>query len=717
MKLLSIPLLSVAFAAATQVFMANANDNVITRLAQAEKSETAKPTLSSTASPGLGVDTHNFDASIRPHDNFYRSINGSWLQNTEIPADKSNYGAFTELADKAEADQRAIIEVAAQAYLDIGNLAVTATGESKANATQQSPELAKIGRFYASFMNVKRVEHLGLQPLQQKLKAIQVLRTPEDLVSYIGANQRIGVAKPIAYYINQDARHSTEYIGYLAQNGLGLPDRDYYLEESERFKNVRAKYVEYVETLLALAGDSDAKAKAASVMALETRFAEASWTNIQNRDREKKYNKFTIENVQKFMPNFAWLRFLETAGVANSERIIISQPSYMQAVVLALRDVPVSEWQAYFKFHLLDEYAPYLNAEFVATHFDFHGKTLSGTEENRPRWKRGVQVVNAAMGEAVGKIYVERHFSPEAKARMDELVANLSKAFAISIDRLDWMSAETKKEAHDKLALFTPKIGYPKKWKNYSTLPVDEKDLVGNVLRSNALEYRRMVGKLGKPVDRDEWFMTPQTVNAYYNPSMNEVVFPAAILQPPFFNVDADDAVNYGAIVAVIGHEFSHGFDDQGSKSDGVGDLRDWWTESDKEEFKKRAQGLIAQYDAYSPLEEAHVKGELTLGENIADLAGLTMAHRAYKLSLDGVAPPVIDGFSGDQRFFMGWAQVWRRKYREEELRKRLLTDPHAPSEYRVNGVLPNMPQFYEAYNLKEEDGMYLLPDKRLSIW
>ncbi|MGI9294432.1 MAG: M13 family metallopeptidase [Pseudomonadales bacterium] len=717
MKLLSMPLVLVACAAATHTSIAQINNNALNRLAQSEQSETAKPASMNTASPRLGVDTNNFDTSVRPQDNFYQSINGSWLQNTEIPADKSNYGAFTELADKAEADQRAIIEEAAHKYLDIGNRTTVPAGGPQAKAAQQSPEFAKIGRFYASFMNVKRIEHLGLQPLQEKLKAIQALRSAENIVSYIGANQRIGVAKPVAYYINQDARHSTEYIGYLAQNGLGLPDRDYYLEESERFKSVRAKYVEYIETLLGFAGEADAKAKAARIVALETRFAEASWTNIQNRDREKKYNKFTIENVQKFMPDFAWLSFLDAAGVADSERIIVSQPSYMQAVVVALRDVPISGWQAYFKFHLLDEYAPYLNAEFVATHFDFHGKTLSGTEENRPRWKRGVRVVNAAMGEAVGKIYVKRHFSSAAKARMDELVANLSKAFAISIDRLDWMSAETKKEAHDKLALFTPKIGYPKKWKNYSTLPVDENDLVGNILRSNALEYRRMVSKLGKPVDRDEWFMTPPTVTAYYNPSMNEVVFPAAILQPPFFNIDADDAVNYGAIGAVIGHEFSHGFDDQGSKSDGMGDLRDWWTASDKEEFKKRAQGLIAQYDAYTPLDNAHVKGELTLGENIADLAGLTMAHRAYKLSLDGILPPMIDGFSGDQRFFMGWAQVWRRKYREEELRKRLLTDPHAPSEYRVNGVLPNMPQFYEAYNLKEEDGMYMLPDKRLSIW
>ena len=704
MKLLSLPLALVACIAAPHASLAQTS------------SLTAQP-ATATASPRLGVNTKNFDPQVRPQDNFYEAINGSWLRNTKIPADKSNYGAFAELADQADADQRAIIEEAAQAYMDIEPRSPAPASKAAVSKAKHSAEFVKVGKFYASFMDVKHVEQLGLKPLAEKLKVIDELDSVDDLVRYIGANQQDGIAKPIAYYVNQDARHSTKYIGYLAQNGLGLPDRDYYLEDSKRFTNVREKYAEYVATLLSFAGEKQATAAAASIVALETRLARASWTNIENRDREKKYNKFTIANVQKFMPDFAWQRFLDAAGVADSERIIVSQPSYMRAVVRALREVPLNVWQDYFKFHLLDAFAPYLNAELVATHFDFHGKTLSGTEENRPRWKRGVQAVNAAMGEAIGKIYVERHFSPEAKARMDELVANLSKAFAISIDQLGWMSAETKQAAHEKLALFTPKIGYPNKWKNYSTLPVDEQDLVGNVQRANSLEYRRMISKLGKPVDRDEWFMTPQTVNAYYNPSMNEVVFPAAILQPPFFNVDADDAVNYGAIVAVIGHEFSHGFDDQGSKSDGVGDLRDWWNESDKQEFKQRAQGLVAQYDAYAPFADANVKGELTLGENIADLAGLTMAHRAYRLSLDGVAAPKIDGFTGDQRFFMGWAQVWRRKYRDEELRKRLMTDPHAPSEYRVNGVLPNMPQFYGAYNVKEDDDMYLPPAKRLSIW
>ncbi len=707
MKLLFLPLVLVAFIAAPYALLAQA--------AETAQNSASRATLK--ASPRLGININNFDAKIRPQDNFYEAINGSWLKNTEVPSDKADYGSFAELADQAEADQRAIIEEAAQAYMDndAGMAAINSSAGTK--TAVNSAEFDKIGKFYASFMDVKRVEHLGLKPLQEKLKAIEALSSVADLARYIGANQRQGIARPVAYYVNQDARHSTDYIGYLAQNGLGLPDRDYYLEDGERFTGVRAKYVDYIRTLLALTGDKQAQTAATNVMALETRLAEASWTNIENRDREKKYNKFTIANVKKFMPDFDWQRFLDAASVADSERIIISQPSYMRALVRALGDLPLSDWQAYFKFHLLDTFAPYLNAEFVAVHFDFHGRTLSGTEENRPRWKRGVQAVNSAMGEAIGKIYVARHFSPEAKARMDELVANLNKAFAISIDQLGWMSAATKTAAHEKLAQFTPKIGYPKKWKNYSTLPVDENDLVGNVQRANALEYRRMVSKLGKPVDRDEWFMTPQTVNAYYNPSMNEVVFPAAILQPPFFNVDADDAVNYGAIVAVIGHEFSHGFDDQGSKSDGVGDLRDWWTESDKQEFKKRAQGLIFQYDAYAPFADANVKGELTLGENIADLAGLTMAHRAYRLSLDGVAAPKIDGFTGDQRFFMGWAQVWRRKYREQELRKRLLTDTHAPSEYRVNGVLPNMSQFYGAFNVKESDRMYLAPDKRVSIW
>lgn len=678
---------------------------------------------------GLGIETENFDASVAPQDNFYQYVNGKWLENTAIPADKSNYGAFTELQDKAEADQRTIIEEAAapwladeQAMPDEPDTAAEAIARAKQaeeedKSAPNDTEAAKIGKFYASFMNTPAVEEKGIEPLKPELDRIGALKTPAELSTYTGYSQKLGVARPFVLFVNQDAKNSLAYIGYAYQNGLGLPDRDYYSDEGERFAQIRAAYLDYIKRLLSLAGHDNAEAEAKTVMDLETRLAAASWTQIANRDAEKTYNKYTIENAQKLTPGFDWGRFTKAADVADVEEVIVSQPSYFEALGKTLQEVPVDAWRSYFTFHLLDTYAPYLSEPFVTANFDFRGRVLSGTEENQERWKRGVQAANAVLGDAIGKLYVKKHFKPEAKARMDEMVKNLHRAFETSISKLDWMSDETRQEAEAKLAKLNPKIGYPSKWDDYSKLAVAEDDLAGNMLRSGAVEYQRQIDKLGSPVDREEWFMTPQTVNAYYNANLNEVVFPAAILQPPFFNVEADDAVNYGAIGAVIGHELSHGFDDQGSKSDGDGNLRNWWTPEDLAEFKKRTQGLVAQYDAFSPLKGMNVKGALTLGENIGDLSGLTMAYRAYELSLDGGEEPVIEGFTGDQRFFMGWAQVWRRKYRDDELRQRLLTDPHSPSEYRVNGVLPNMPQFYKAFDVQPDDGMYLPPDRRISLW
>jgi len=678
---------------------------------------------------GLGIEVENFDASVAPQDNFYLYINGKWLENTAIPADKSNYGAFTELQDQAEASQREIIETAAAPYMQDEQAAADepqTAAEAIARAEQAEDESesaaddddeAKIGKFYASFMNTTAVEEKGLEPLQAELEKIAALKTPADVAAYAGYSQQLGVARPFVLFVNQDAKNSLAYIGYAYQNGLGLPDRDYYTDPGERFAQIRADYLAYIERLLSMAGHETAAAGAKTIMELETRLADASWTQIANRDRDKTYNKHTIESAKALAPGFDWERFNESAGVADVEEIIVSQPSYFEALGKTAQDVPIGDWQTYFTFHLLDTYAPYLSEPFVTANFEFRSRTLSGIEENQPRWKRGVQAANAVLGDAIGKLYVKEHFKPEAKARMDEMVENLRRAFEMSIAELEWMSDETKQEAQAKLAKFTPKIGYPTKWDDYSKLAVADDDLAGNMLRSNAVEYHRMIDKLGNPVDREEWFMTPQTVNAYYNSGMNEIVFPAAILQPPFFNVEADDAVNYGGIGAVIGHEFSHGFDDQGSKSDGDGNLRNWWTPEDLEEFKKRSQGLVAQYDAFAPIDGMNVQGELTLGENIGDLAGLTMAHRAWKLSLEGGEAPVIEGFTGDQRFFMGWAQVWRRKYRDDELRQRLLTDPHSPSEYRVNGVLPNMPQFQDAFDVLPEQGMYLPPEERVSIW
>ncbi len=647
---------------------------------------------------GLGFDTETFNMGVRPQDDFYRYVNGTWLETTDIPADKSNFGAFTQLADQAEIDLRTIIEKAAMAeYRPAGS------------------EVQKVGDLYRSYMDSTRVEDLGLTPLEGELARVDAIASHEDLIRYIGYNQRIGVTDPFSMFVGQDAKNATEYILFASQSGLGLPDRDYYF--SNNFAEVRDKYTAYIATMYDLAEWENGEAAAATIFDLEQRLAEHHWTRVQNRDRDATYNKYTFDEANALTPNLDWGLLLEAADATTAEAIIIRQPSYFEAVNTALAEVPLDAWKTYFQFKVLNGAASMLPQPFVDANFDFYSRTLSGIEAQRPRWKRAVSATNGTLGEMVGKLYVEEHFSPDAKTRMDEMIANLRTAFRQSIDGLEWMSPETRAQAQEKLQKFTPKIGYPEKWKDYEALEVDENDLFGNIRRSREVEYARNLNKLGNPVDRTEWFMTPQTVNAYYSPSMNEIVFPAAILQPPFFNVEADDAVNYGAIGAVIGHEFSHGFDDQGRKSDGDGNLRDWWTEEDADEFKTRAQGLIDQYAAFSPLDGLNVNGELTLGENIGDLAGLTMAYRAYQLSLNGEEAPVIDGFTGDQRFFIGWAQVWRRKYRDDELKRRLITDPHSPSEYRTNGIVANMPEFYAAFNVQPGDPMHRNDEERVKIW
>ncbi|HEX7070403.1 MAG TPA: M13 family metallopeptidase, partial [Rhodothermales bacterium] len=572
----------------------------------------------------------------------------------------------------------------------------------------------KVGDFYRSFMDSAAVEARGVQPIQADLAIIDAIKDTDDLARYIASLHAQGTAAPFDFYIDQDKKNATVYYVYLTQTGLGLPNREYYFDE--QFEEAREKYLWYVTTLHELAGLEGGDAAAQTLMAVETRLARNHWTPVQNRDRDATYNKVAIADLDELAPGFAWDAWVSTVAL-GVDSVIVRQPSYLTAVGEAMTDVSIDDWKTYFRHRLLSSAAPFLPQAFVDARFEMYGRTLSGAESDRPRWKRAVAATETALGEVLGRLYVERHFKPESKRRMDELVENLRKAFEVSIGELDWMTDATKGQALDKLAKFQPKIGYPNVWKDYSALEVRPDDLFGNMRRSYAVEYKREVGKLGKPIDREEWLMTPQTVNAYYNPSMNEVVFPAAILQPPFFNPEADDAANYGAIGGVIGHEFSHGFDDQGRKSDGDGNLRDWWTESDAAEFQERAQGLVAQYDAYSPIEGMNVNGELTLGENIGDLAGLTIAYKAYRLSLNGEEPPVIDGLTGDQRFFMGWAQVWRALYREENLKERLVTDPHSPNQYRVNGIVSNVPAFYEAFDVQEGDGMYISPEKRVKIW
>ena len=648
-----------------------------------------------------GIVLGNLDRSVRPQDDFFRFVNGHWLTNTEIPADRSNYGAFTLLEEGAERSLRSILDEAAKQPGEPGS------------------DRQKIGDFYASFMDEAAIETRGLEPLKDELTRIDQIASRQDLARYMGEAQRLGVAHPFAFFISINKKKSSEYIPTVYQSGLGMPDRDYYLSNDQRMKDIREKYLAYVKDLLAVAETPNAEELAKRIVALETRFAKAHWTRVQNRDAEKTFNPLELDALAKLTPSIDWREFLigVVAPIEKVPTLNVTQPSYFQALDEAVEDVALEDWRAYFRYKMLDTYAPDLPQRFVQLHFEFKDRTVSGVQELKPRWKRGVDTVEAAVGDVVGKVYVERNFSAEAKQRMDLLVANLKRAFAQGIDELEWMTAETKQKAHAKLAAFTTKIGYPEKWRDWSKLEVRRDDLIGNEQRALAVTLDRDIAKLGGPIDRTEWFMTPQTVNAYYSATMNEIVFPAAILQPPFFNVAADDAVNYGAIGAVIGHEISHGFDDQGRRYDGSGNLNDWWAKEDNAEFTRRAKKLGAQYQAVSPLPGLNVNSDLTMGENIADVAGLAMAYRAYRLALGDQQAPVIDGFTGDQRFFIGWAQVWARKYREDELRRRLLTDSHSPSEYRTNVVVSNLPTFIEAFEVKPTDKMHRPEKERVRIW
>ena len=646
-----------------------------------------------------GIDKSNFDNSVRPQDDIYQYVNGTWLANNEIPADKSGYSSFTELSDLSEARVKAIIDGAAAGMGD------------------QSPELKKIGDLYNSFMNTELIEELGITPLAGELAYIQKISSYDDLIGLFIRYQKVGVKMPIGLFIDQDSKETTRYTVFASQSGLGLPNRDYYLKEDDRFKDFRTKYVEHLERVFTFAGESDSGTKAATVMKIETALAEPQWTPVQNRDRDKTYNKYYLDGLNDITPNFDWKALYAGLELDETQDIIVRQPSYLEAFNDIWKNYSIEEWKVYFTWHLFDAFADQLPSAFVDANFDIYSKTLRGVEEIRPRWKRGVSAVNNILGEAVGKIYVEEHFKPEAKTRMKELVHNLEVALSERINELEWMGEETKIQALDKLKKFNSKIGYPDKWRDYSTLEINKDDLLGNYIRYNEFEYNRQMKKLSGPIDRFEWLMTPQTVNAYYNPPMNEIVFPAAILQPPFFDMEADDAVNYGGIGAVIGHEFSHGFDDQGRKSDGDGNLKEWWTEEDETKFNERAQVMIEQFNGFEPYDSLNVNGELTLGENIGDMAGLTIAYRAYKNSLNGKEAPVIDGLTGEQRFFMGWAQVWRRNTREKRARQLILIDPHSPAIYRVSGTLQNMPEFYEAFDVKEGDKLFIPVEERVKIW
>lgn len=647
-----------------------------------------------------GVDVSGFDKSVRPQDDFNRYVNGGWIDRTEIPADKSRWGSFDLLRDESDKNQRTVVEELAAA-----------------EGLQPDTEEQKVGDLYASLMDAEKINALGVEPLRPYLDEVEAISDRAGVVGAFAKLRKLGIGGPFLAFISPDSRDSSRYAAYLTQSGLGLPNRNYYLKEGEKFDEIRARYPEYIAELLTLAGFDDAAARAQGIYDLEMKIAEAHWPPEDNRNATKTNNVYDVADLNSVSSQIDWTAFLEVAGLADRKDLFVRQPSYLEKLGGILQETPVEDWKNYLRFQILDDAAPWLSDDLVNARFAFFGKLINGQQELQPRWQRAVQTVNGAIGEAVGKVYVERYFPPQAKERMDTLVANLLAAFEVSINDLDWMSDETKARAQEKRRNFTTKIGYPDEWKDYSALSIERGDALGNLARAAVWDYERDLGRLDGPVDRGEWFMSPQTVNAYFNPRMNEIVFPAAILQPPFFDLEADDAVNYGAIGAVIGHEIGHAFDDQGRKTDSNGNLNDWWTEADAEAFKAKAAALVEQYNGFEVLEGLYVNGEFTLGENIGDLTGAYIGYLAYKMSLNGEEAPVIDGMTGDQRFFFGFGQIWRGKSREERLRRQVLTDPHSPSQFRANGPLRNFDAFYEAFDVKEGDGMYLPPEERVKIW
>jgi putative endopeptidase len=648
-----------------------------------------------------GIDLQYVDGSVRPQDDTYQYLNGKWLRTFQLPRDKGAVGSFSAIEDATEEQLRSIVDSLDQA------------GPSDGDA-----DAKKLADLYASFMGEEQIEALGLKPLLADFAAIDAIKDMNALPALMAHMTAIGAGAPYGLGINLDARNSTQYAVTLFQGGLGLPDRDYYLNDDAKLKDARTAYRAHVEKMLGMAGESKAAESAAAILKLETSLAKIQWTRVENRDPIKTYNKTAITELPALMPGYDWQRYVRSAGIDGKvDAVIVSQPSYFTGLGKVMANTPLPVWKAYFKWRVLSAAAPYLSKGFVDERFAFTGSVLRGVPENQPRWKRGIALLDGSLGEALGKLYVAKYFPPQHKARMQALVQNLLEAYRRDIDTLDWMSAETKVGAQAKLAKMLPKIGYPDHWRDYSALKVSRDDLRGNVVRANEFEYRRNLAKLGKPVDHGEWRMRPQTVNASYNPTSNEITFPAAILQPPFFDAAADDAVNYGGIGGVIGHEMSHGFDDQGSQFDADGNLHDWFTKADHEKFAEKTKALVAQYNAYEPVPDYHVNGALTLGENIGDNSGLAIAYKAYRISLAGHEAPVIDGFTGDQRLYLGWVQVWRGKVREAEAIQRIKTDPHSPPAVRGTAPLRNQPGFYAAFGLKPGDKMYLAPDQRVNIW
>jgi len=670
---------------------------------QTEQSNSATQAVVSgeAAELGSGIRLDYIDKSVAPSEDFFRFANGQWLSKTDIPPDKARYGAFDMLSDQSREDVKAIVQESG----------------SSPEAKTAGTEAQQINDFYQSFMNTEALEQRGLAPIQPYLDEINKLQNTAEISRYFATANRRSVRTPLSFYIDTDEKNPQQYMVYFNQSGLGLPDRDYYLKDDEKSLANQQAYRQHISKMFALAELPADPALADKIYAMEYAIAQIHWPRTELRDREKTYNKRNLDELAAMAPSLDWPGYMAMSGLEKAQAVVVSAPSFIEGFNSLLKQFSVTDWQLYLRWHTLSAYANYLTSALDQEDFHFYATELRGIEQQEERWKRAVNLANGILGDAIGKLYVERHFSPEAKQRMVGLVENLREAYRQSILGLDWMGEETKAKAIEKLQKFNPKIGYPNRWKDLSGLTIKADDLFGNVVRATEFHHNLEVGKIGGPVDREEWFMNPQTVNAYYNPGMNEIVFPAAILQPPFFNMAADDAINYGAIGAVIGHEMGHGFDDQGAKSDGNGLLENWWTESDLKEFESRTDKLVAQYNGFEALPDLHVNGDLTQGENIGDLGGLTIAYKAYQISLHGIEAPVLDGYTGDQRFFLGWGQVWAAKIRDEELRRRILTDPHSPPRFRVNGVVPNIPAFQQAFNVKDGDPMYLSPADQVKIW
>ncbi len=678
-----------------------------------KSAEPAAPPAAAPAPLVSGIDLAGMDGETRAQDDFYKHVNGHWLATTEIPADRSRYGVGGMIFDRTQDRLRGIIEDAAK----------------PADPAAAMDDRRRIGDLYNSFMDEGKLEELGLKPLDEDFALIDKLRDKQDIgvlmavlgkrLTQSGDSGPDPAALPFVLAVHQDNKDSTRYVVDLQQSGTGMPDPDYYLKDDDaKLKQMRAQYLAHVQKMLAMAGDKNAAKEARDILAVETALAKLQWTKVQLRDPVKGYNKVEIARLPTLAPGFDWPGFLKAADIAGrTDYVIVGQPSYLSGFTKLIARTPLPVWKSYFRWHVLNDYAFALNKAAVDENFAFNGAVLLGTPEIRPRWKRGISLVSEAMGEALGRLYVTQYFPAQDKAKVEALVHNELTTFFQDIDTLDWMTPETKKQAQAKLAKIAVKMAYPDHWRDYSGLGTAKDDLVGNVRRERAFEYARNINKLGHPIDRDEWFMTPQTVDAEYNPELNDITFPAGILQAPLFTPGADDAVNYGAIGAVIGHEISHAFDDQGAQYDGDGNLRDWWTKQDHEKFAAKTKALVAQYNAYEPLPGYHVNGELTLGENIADNSGLAIAYKAYHLSLNGKEPPVIDGLSGDQRFYAGFAQAWRNKLRDNYTINLVKTNPHSPPEFRGNGTVVNQPAFYQAWDVKPGDKMYLAPEQRVIMW